>query len=345
MSKLTSGYVRLAVDLAKQVFQVAGEDARGEVVYEHRIKSRDAFSTLLQGLGPGVEVLMESGPGAQAWARQVKSNGGQVRILPAQRVAEHRSGAKNDRNDCLAILRAGRDKTIHSVPVKTTEALTMQALHRVRTGYIGRQTGISNQIRGLLLEHEIAVNKSNAALATCVARLQRDEFHFVPQDLREIVADLWAEWEYLAQRRERLDRQLEQVAKTNEMARRLMSIRGFGPIMATALVAKQTDPERFPNSRQFSAYFGLVPDQHSSGSRTRLGRMTRRGDAYIRSLAVTGAQSVLHHVKAEATEADNKRLLRWMRQHGKKGAAIRLANRNLRIAWVVMTTQSEYRCQ
>ena len=110
---------------------------------------------------------------------------------------------------------------------------------------------------------------------------------------------------------------------------------------ATALIAKQSQPERFPNARQFAAYFGLVPDQHSSGSKVRLGRMTRRGDAYIRSLAVTGAQSVLHHVKADATETDDKRLQRWCRQHGKKGAAIRLANRNLRIAWVVMTTQSE----
>lgn len=345
MKKLTPTYVCLAVDLAKQVFQVAGEDAHGKVVYEDRVKSRDAFSKLLKSLGPEVEVLMESGPGAQAWARQVQQQGGRVRILPAQRVAEHRSGAKNDRNDSLAILRTGRDKSVHAVPVKTVEALSMQAQHRVRSGYIGRQTFISNQIRGLLLEHGISMAKSHAALATWVDRIQRDDSYPVPALLREMIAELWAEWEHLAHRRQRLDRQLEQAAKSDDTARRLMTIRGYGPIMATALVAKQARPERFPCGRQFSAYFGLVPDQHSSGSRVRLGRMTRRGDAYIRSLAVTGAQSVLHHVKADSTEPDDMRLLRWMRKHGKKDAAIRLANRNLRIAWKVMTTQSEYRRQ
>lgn len=221
----------------------------------------------------------------------------------------------------------------------------MQAQHRVRTGYIERQVSIGNQIRGLLLEHGIAMAKSNAALSIWMDRIQQNDSYLIPQMLREMIADLWAEWEQLALRRASLDRQLEQAAKGDDTARRLMTIRGLGPIMATALIAKQTRPERFPNGRQFAAYFGLVPDQHSSGSRVRLGRMTRRGDAYIRSLAVTGAQSVLHHVKADATEPDNKRLLRWCRQHGKKGAAIRLANRNLRIAWAVMTSQSEYRCQ
>ena len=123
MNKLTPTYVRLAVDLAKQVFQVAGEDASGRVVYEERVKSRAAFTKLLEGLDPKVEVLLETGPGAQAWARLIQGAGAKVRILPAQRVAEHRSGAKNDRNDCLAILRAGRDEMLHEVPVKSIEAL------------------------------------------------------------------------------------------------------------------------------------------------------------------------------------------------------------------------------
>jgi len=345
MNEHTTEVVRLAVDLAKQVFQVAGEDARERVVYEERLKSRQAFSKLLASLGPQVEVLMEAGPGAQAWARQVQSTGARVRILPAQRVAEHRSGAKNDRNDCLAILRAGRDRAIHAVPVKTLDALTMQAEHRVRVGYMRRQTFIGNQIRGLLLEHGIAVARSNALLATWVARIQDDASYPIPEVLREMIVELWAEWEHLAQRRARLDSRLEQVARTDETARRLMGIRGFGPITSTALVAKQTQPERFPNARQFAAYFGLVPDQHSSGAHVRLGRMTRRGDSYIRSLAVTGAQAVLRQLRPDATDADSKRLLRWCRQHGKKGAAIRLANRNLRIAWVLMTRKEAYQAR
>lgn len=344
MNEHTTMFVRLAVDLAKQVFQVAGEDAGGRVVYQERI-SRHAFSKLLAGLSQQVEVVMEVGPGAQAWARHVLAGGATVRILPAQRVAEHRSGAKNDRNDCLAILRAARDQSIHAVPVKTLGALEMQGEHRVRTGYIRRQTFIANQVRGLLLEYDIVVPKSNAALSIWVTRIQQDNGYLVPERLRELIAELWAEWEHLALRRERMDRQLEMLARSDETARRLMTIRGFGPIISTALVAKQTQPERFPNARQFAAYFGLVPDQHSSGSTVRLGRMTRRGDGYIRSLAVTGAQAVLRQLKAESTDPDNQRLQRWCRQHGKKGAAIRLANRNLRIAWVLMTGQGEYHRQ
>ncbi|WP_183006584.1 transposase, partial [Pseudomonas sp. UME83] len=147
----------VAVDLAKKVFQVAGEDAQGQLAYEQRIKSREAFQVFLQKLPEGVTVLMETGPGAQAWARLLQAQGNPVRILPAQRVAEHRSGAKNDRNDAHAILRAGRDSSIASVPVKSVAALAMQAWHRVRRGYVRRRTAMGNQIRGLLLEQGVAL--------------------------------------------------------------------------------------------------------------------------------------------------------------------------------------------
>lgn len=140
-----SACTTVAVDLAKRVFQVAGEDALGQVLYEERIKSREAFYTFLCQLPPDVVVLVETGPGAQAWARQLQDQGNLARILPARLVANHRSGAKNDRNDALAILRAGRDSNIAAVPIKSAAALAMQALHRARQGYVRRRTAISNQ--------------------------------------------------------------------------------------------------------------------------------------------------------------------------------------------------------
>jgi transposase len=342
MKERTAKFEVLAIDLAKSVFQVAGEDARGQVVFEDRIKSRDAFGAFIRSLDPAVTVLMESGPGAQAWARELQGRGVRVRILPAQRVAEHRSGAKNDRNDCRAILRAGRDTSIEAVVVKSTQALAMQALHRVRSGYLRRRTAITNQIRGLMLEHGIAAPRGPSALAIRVPRILEDASQPLPDLLRELVAELWAEVMHLSTRIEALSARLESAAREDERARRLMSIPGIGPITSTALVAKELRPEKFPNARQFAAYFGLVPDQHSSGQRVRLGRMSKRGDGYIRGLVVQGAHAVLSMV-GDRQDDDSRRLRRWKDRLGTKGAAVRLANRNLRIVWALLRHDDEYR--
>ena len=149
-----SAFKTVAVDLAKRVFQVAVEDSSGQVIYEDRIKSRAAFQAFLRLLPNCATVLVETGPGAQAWARLLQAQGNPVRILPAQHVATHRSGPKNDRNDVLAILRSGRDRNISAVPVKSAAALAMQALHRARMGYIRRRTAMGNQMRGLQRDSE-----------------------------------------------------------------------------------------------------------------------------------------------------------------------------------------------
>jgi transposase len=332
----------LAVDLAKRVFQVAAEDARGEVLYEQRIKSRDAFTAFLKRLPASLNVLMEVGPGAQAWARQLALQGNTVRILPAQRVAEHRGGAKNDRNDVLAILRAGHDSSIKPVPIKSLQSLTMQALHRVRQGYIRRRTTLSNQMRGLLLEHDIALAKGNAAINRNIPLLLENANVPLSDLFRELIAQLFSEWEHMGQRIDVMTGKLNESARQNPQAQRLTTVRGVGPIIATAMIAKQTDPERFANARQFAAYFGPVPDQHSSGQKIRLGKMSKRGDSYLRSMMIEGAHAVLRNLKPESQHPDDRRLHRWLHRHGRKGAAIRLANRNLRIIWVLLQSQQTY---
>lgn len=335
----------VAVDLAKNVFQVAGEDALGQVIYETRIKSREAFLGFLHKLPTGVTVLMETGPGAQAWARLLQAQGKSPRILPAQHVADHRSGAKNDRNDVLAILRAGRDRNIAAVPVKTTAQLAMQALHRARQGYVRRHTAMGNQIRGLLLEHGIALAQGAATLGRNVPRILEDATQPLPELLRELIAEMLGEWSHLGERIEVLTGRLETAARDDETARRLMTVRGIGPIIATALLAKQTEPERFANARMFAAYFGTVPEQHSSGQTVRLGKMCKRGDAYLRSLTIQGAHAVLRQLRPDSEHPDDHRLRRWISRHGQKGAAVRLANRNLRIVWVLLQNDQTYRRQ
>lgn len=340
-----SACTTVAVDLAKQVFQVAGEDALGQVLYEQRIKSREAFYNFLRLLLPGVVVLMETGPGAQAWARQLQSQGNLARILPAQLVANHRSGAKNDRNDALAILRAGRDSSITAIPVKSITALAMQALHRVRQGYVRRRTAMSNQIRGLLLEHGIALAQGDASINQTLPRILEDATRPLPDMLRELIDEMLGEWCQLGERVNVLTGRLEAAANEDKTARRLMTVRGIGPITATALLAKQTEPERFANARQFAAYFGLVPDQHSSGKTVRLGKMSKRGDGYIRSLTIQGAHAVLRQLRPDSEQPDDCRLLNWVSRLGRKEAAVRLANRNLRIVWKLLQNEQTYRRQ
>ncbi|MBM6442119.1 MULTISPECIES: IS110 family RNA-guided transposase [Pseudomonas] len=333
----------VAVDLAKRVFQVAGEDALGQVIFEDRIKSREAFQVFLHKLPASVTVLVETGPGAQAWARLLQTQGNPVRILPAQLVANHRSGPKNDRNDALAILRAGRDCKISAVPVKSAAALAMQALHRARQGYVRRRTAVSNQMRGLLLEHGVVLAQGEIAISQLVPRILEDATQPLPDLLRELIAELLGEWGQLGERVNVLTGRLEAAAKEDETARRLMTVRGVGPIIATALLAKQTEPERFASARQFAAYFGLVPSQHSSGEKVRLGKMSKQGDAYLRSLTIQGAHAVLRQIRPDSEQPDDQRLQRWISRLGRKAAAVRLANRNLRILWVLLQNDQTYR--
>lgn len=337
-----SACTTVAVDLAKSVFQVAGEDHRGKVIYEKRIKSRDAFTTFLHQLPQNIPVLMETGPGAQAWARLLLAQGNQPRILPARHVTNHRSGPKNDRNDVLAILRAGRDEHIHAVPVKTAAALAMQALHRVRRRYVREHTAMGNQMRGLLMEHGVAIPQGKAAIERNVAQLLEATVQPLPEVLHELIAELLAEWQSMAERIEVMTGRLEQAAREDKTAQRLMTVRGIGPILSSAVIAKETEPERFASGRDFAAYFGTVPEQHSSGNTIRLGKMAKRGDAYIRSLAIQGAHAVLRQLKPGSEHPDDRRLQRWLGRHGQKGAAVRLANRNLRIVWVLLQNQETY---
>jgi len=340
-----SACTTVAVDLAKRVFQVAGEDALGQVLYEERIKSREAFYAFLRKLPPTVVVLMETGPGAQAWARQLQAQGNLARILPAQHVADHRSGAKNDRNDALAILRAGRDTRILAVPIKSAAALAMQALHRARQGYVRRRTAMSNQMRGLLLEHGVALAQGDVAISQTIPRVLEDATQPLPDMLRELIDELLGEWRHLGERINVLTGRLEAAASADKTAKRLMTVRGIGPIIATALLAKQTQPERFADARQFAAYFGMVPDQHSSGEKVRMGKMSKRGDRYVSSLMIQGAHAVLRQMRPDSEQPDDRRLQRWVSRLGRKEAAVRLANRNLRIVWVLLQNEQTYRRQ
>ncbi|MFB4203756.1 IS110 family transposase [wastewater metagenome] len=333
----------LAVDLAKEVFFAVGEDATGRVCFEREFRSRRAFERFLEGLSGPLEVVLETGSGAHYWARRLHAQGVEARLLPAQRVCEHRSGHKNDRKDARALLRARRDEAIHPVPVKSAAALELQAVHRVRSGWLQRRTAVANQLRGLLAEHGVVIARGEAALRRRLEALLGSPPEWLNGDFHALLAELEAEYRALGDRLARADARLKRLAAEDPQSRRLATLRGVGPIGATALACKAQQAKRFANARQFAAYFGVVPRQHSTGGKTRLGRMSRQGDGYVRRVLVSGAQAVLQKLPAEPGEAaDTRRLQRWRARHGTKGAAVRLANRNLRIAWVLLTRGGSY---
>ena len=332
MDKITT----IAIDLGKRSFDVIGENRRGDEGFSQRLKSREAFHAYLGTLKPPLVVVMEVGLGAQAWARVLQERGLTVRLLPAQHVATHRSGHKNDRNDARAMLRANRDRSIHPVPVKSVEQLSLQALHRARRGWMQRKTALSNQIRGLLLEHGVVIAKGDAKLAERVSSALALASTPLSDRLRPLIALLWTDFKAQVAHLEAVEGELAILARQDPLARRLDTIPGIGPITATALACKGIDASTFANSRLFAAYFGCVPKQDSTGGRTILGRMSRNGDAYIRSMAINGAQAVLRFVRDDDPSVEARRVRRWRDQHGTKGAAVRIANRNFRIVWRIM---------
>jgi transposase len=195
------------------------------------------------------------------------------------------------------------------------------------------------------MEHGVALAQGDVAISQTLPRVLEDATQPLPDMLRELIDELLGEWHQLGERINVLTGRLEAAAKEDETARRLMTVRGVGPIIATAILAKQTEPERFADARRFAAYFGLVPDQNSSGSKVRLGRMCKRGDGYVRSLMVQGAHAVLRQLRPDSEQPDDRRLQRWLSRLGRKEAAVRLANRNLRIIWVLLQNDQTYRRQ
>lgn len=334
----------IAIDVGKRTFQVGGENARGEEQWQERFTTREEFVRFLATLQPPLHVVMEVGLGAQAWARELQSRGLRVSLLPAAAVAKHRSGPKNDRNDVRAILRAARDVSIHPVPIKSAEQLAMQALHRARAGWIRRRTALANQMRGLLTEHAMVFAQGERALRRGLESVLADPSVPIPARLLDLLQLLRAEWEHLAEQLNTMDAELIRLARADPVARRVDTIRGIGPIGASALACKGLDPTRYANGRQFSASFGIVPDQHSSSDRYRLGRMSRRGDRYVRSLLICGAHAVIRALprRTQDDSQETRRLRRWVARCGAKGAAIRLANHNLREVYALLTHNEDH---
>jgi transposase len=332
MEKITT----VGIDLAKRVFVLHGVDAMGRVVLKKTVR-REQLMELVAGLPP-CRIGMEACAGAHEWARRFGELGHEVKLMAAKFVIPYRKNGKNDGNDAEAICEAVGRPNMRFVPVKSAEQQAVLALHRTRQGFIAERTAVINRIRALLTEFGVVLPQS----AEVVRRQASSGAEALPVLARRMVEDLRSHLTLLDERIALYDREIETLARQSEPTQRLMSIRGIGPLTAQAIVATVGNARDFKNGRQFAAWLGLTPRQHSSGGKQRLGHITKRGDAYLRGLLVQGARSVLHTATRHAD-----RLSRWsVSLQGRRGyrrAQVAIAAKNARIAWALLSKNQELR--
>lgn len=328
---------RIGVDLAKHVFQLHGVDDRGHTIVRRRI-SRAQLHAFFAQLRPCL-IGVEACGSAHYWARELRALGHDVRLIAPQFVAPYRKNDKNDGNDAEAICEAVGRPHMRFVPIKEVTQQAVLTVHRARQLLVGERTALVNQTRGLLAEYGLILPIGVGALRRAWGTLL--EAPELPPLAREVVADLADRLRALDERIAAYDRRIEQVVRNTEPAQRLLQVPGGGPITATALVATVGDARSFKNGRQCAAWLGMVPRQHSSGGTRRLGRITKRGDVYLRTLLIHGARAVLCRL-ARHTDATSRWALALKARRGFNKAVVALAAKHARIVWALLATGRPY---
>ena len=330
----------IGIDLAKNSFSLVGSDKHGKVVLRKTL-SRKKFLPFIAQCPPCL-IGMEACSGAHHWGREFVRLGHHVRLIAAKFVEPYRKGGKNDNNDAEAICEATNRPGLWEVPVKTVDQQAVLCVHRVRQGLVHDRTGLINQLRGLLSEFGIVMPRGRYSAQKAIPCILEDADNGLPDLARQIIADLWQRIRTANEQILAYDRELARLVREDERAKRLMTIPGVGEQTATGILASAPDPQMFKNSRQFAAWLGLVPRQYTTGGHIRLGRITKRGDTYLRNCLVHGARSV---VAALSDKTD--RVSCWVRQlierRGYLRAVVALAARNARLIWTLMMKQEDYK--
>ena len=330
----------VGIDLAKNVFAVHGVDGAGKPALVRPSVRRAELLELVVKLPPCV-IGMEACSGAHHWAREFAKFGHTVRLMAPKFVAPYRMSGKrgkNDAADAAAICEAMQRPNMRFVPVKTQAAQARLCVHRMRRGFVEQRTAMINRLRGLLSEYGVVLPQK----AATVRRQAAEHLEDLPQWANTAVGDALSEIHRLDERLDEYDRHVSLMAAADERSQRLMSLRGIGATTASALLASIGNGHDFSNGRQLAAWLGLVPGQYSSGGKTRLGRITKAGDAYLRTLLIMGARAVLAAAKGKAD-----RLSRWAlalaERRGYWKAVVAIAAKNARMAWAVLAKGEEFK--
>jgi len=333
---------RLAIDLAKDVFQLCGVNEEKKIVVEKRIKGRKQFVEFIAKIG-SCELVMEACGGANYWARTFSKMGYKVLLISPQYVKPYVQRNKNDYRDVHGILEASYWSGIRFVTPKTIEQQDIQSVLRIRNNYLETRTALSNQIRGLMHEYGITVKAGYKALRSILPSLyEREVENGLSPIMKELIEGQYNMLLVIEEQIDVLDIKIKQLFSANETCKRLEKIEGIGPISALAIIALVGDGKGFKNGRHFSAYLGLTPKQHSSGSRECLLGISKRGDRYLRGLLIHGGRAVVR----TAEKKTNERSL-WVTRIKNKGgvnkAAVAVANKNARIAMAMILSGDEYK--
>ncbi|MDE1987649.1 MAG: IS110 family transposase [Alphaproteobacteria bacterium] len=327
----------IGLDIAKHVFQVHGVDTAGQVVVRRQLR-RSEVQKFFAGLAPAL-IGMEACATSHYWARELRRCGHEVRLMPAQYVKAYVKRQKNDAADAEAICEAVRRPTMRFVPVKSEEQQSALMLHRCRDLLIRQRTMLVNALRGHLAEFGMIEARGLGKVASLIAALSQTE-NAVPPLAHKALEPLAAQLHAIQKQIERVDAEILRWHKQNQVSRRLATIPGIGPVIASAIAASVPDAATFSSARQFAAWVGLVPRQNSTGGKPRLGRISKQGDAYLRRLLIIGAQSVLRWSRATRRSLWTIALLD---RRPRKVAAVALANKMARVAWALMVHGEDYR--
>jgi transposase len=330
----------VGLDLAKSWFQVHGADAQGRPLLRKKL-ARGKLLAFFAGLPPCL-IGMEACGSAHHWARKLIKLGHEVRLIPPQYVKPYVKGNKHDAADAEAIGEAVTRPTMRFVPVKTIEQQTICQLHRIRQLLVKQKTMHVNALRGHLAELGIIRARGLNKVSELMRLIEDAADDGLPAKIRGQLRHLVEPLRDLHHRLAEIDRELGELAREHPAARRLATIPGVGPVTATALAAVIGDIGRFRSGRHLAAYLGLVPLQHSSGGKERLGAISRRGDAYLRMLLMHGARAVVRIMKVRPASADDW-IGRLLQRRPVNVAVAAQANRTARIAWAVLAKAEDYR--
>jgi transposase len=331
----------IGLDIAKSVFQIHGIDAAGNVIVRRKLKRRYVlpfFQKLLRPCVVGIEACASS----HHWSRELQALGHTVRLMPPAYVKPYIKRQKNDAADAEAICEAVTRPNMRFVATKTPEQQSCLMLHRTRHLFIRQQTSVINAIRAHLAEFGVIAPVGRNGVEQLLEVVADVSDKRLPEIARACLLALGAQLRTLKAQILNFDRQIMACHRSNATSKRLDEIPGVGPALATALVASVADPKAFRSGRDFSAWIGLVPKQHSSGGRDKLGNISKRGDRYLRSLFTAGALAVIRYAKIHGTQ-HRPWLSALLARRPTKVAAIALANKIARMAWAMMARGERYK--
>jgi transposase len=339
----------IGIDLAKNVIQVHGVDQRGKVVLRRQLRRGQVMDFFAQR--PGCLVGMEACGSAHAWARRLMKLGYTVKLMAPQFVKPYVKTNKNDAADAEAICEAVTRPNMRFVPVKSEEQQAVLSLHRARQGFVRQRTAQANQIRGLLAEFGIVIPQGIRHISKHLPEILEDAENTLPGTFRQLLRQLGEHLKTLDELVRAMEIQIQQWHGTNEASQRVSAVAGVGALTASAMVASVGDARNFSSGRQLAAWLGLVPRQHSTGGKSKLLGISKRGDCYLRTLLIHGARSVIAAAgrRKQSTadqQAVQQRADRWLEaliaRRNRNIAAVALANKNARVIWALLAHGEHY---